>query len=106
MIPGTRTTLRRNRRYCCWLAPAPIGTCCKTKYEKDQKHGLDYDIRKDIFKNVPNLKLSDIKTFEQNHFKNKKYTILVIGKKENLDMKIFEKQGKVTFLSLQDIFGY
>ena len=75
-------------------------------YEKDQKLGLDYDIRKDIFKNVPNLKLSDIKTFEQNHFKNKKYTILVIGKKENLDMKIFEKHGKVTFLSLQDIFGY
>ena len=75
-------------------------------YENAQKLGLDYDIRKDIFKNVPMMTMTDIKTFEQRHLKDKQYTVLVVGKKENLDMKTLEKYGKVTFLSLQDIFGY
>ena len=75
-------------------------------YENAQKLGLDYDIRKDIFKNVPNMTITDIKSFEQTHLKDKKYTVLVVGKKESLDMKTLEKYGKVTFLTLQDIFGY
>ncbi len=75
-------------------------------YESAKRQGLDYDIRKDVFKNVPNLTLSDVKAFEVNHLKNKQYTTIAIGKKENLDIKTLEKYGKVTFLSLQDIFGY
>jgi predicted Zn-dependent peptidase len=75
-------------------------------YETAKRLGLDYDIRKDVFKNVPNLTLAEVKIFEQDHLKNKQYTVLVIGKKESLDMKTLEKYGKVTFLSLEDIFGY
>ena len=75
-------------------------------YENAQKIGLDYDIRKDIFKNVPNMTMTDIKSFEQSHLKSKQYTVLVVGKKESLDMKTLEKYGKVSFLSLSDIFGY
>jgi hypothetical protein len=30
----------------------------------------------------------------------------VLGKKDGLDMKTLEQYGKVTFLSLEDIFGY
>lgn len=75
-------------------------------YENSRKLGLDYDIRKDIFKKVPDLTLPEVKAFEQIHLKNKQYTVLVIGKKENLDMKTLEKYGKITFLSLQDVFGY
>ena len=75
-------------------------------YENARKLGLDYDIRKDIFKTVPNLTLPEVRTFEQNHLKSKQYTVLVIGKKESLDTKTLEKYGKITFLSLHDVFGY
>ena len=75
-------------------------------YESAQKLGLDYDIRKDVYQNVPKLTLADIKAFEQAHLKNKKYDILVLGKKDGLDIKTLEKYGRVNFLSLQDIFGY
>jgi predicted Zn-dependent peptidase len=75
-------------------------------YENARRMGLDYDIRKDVFTKVPALKFSDIKSFEEQHLKNKKYTVLVLGKKEGLDIKTLEKHGKVSFLSLQDIFGY
>ncbi|MDQ3046620.1 MAG: insulinase family protein [Bacteroidota bacterium] len=75
-------------------------------YENAKKLGLDYDIRKDVYNAIPTLTFADIKSFEETHLKNKKYTVLVLGKKENLDMKTLEKYGKVSFLSLEDIFGY
>ena len=75
-------------------------------YKNAQRLGLNYDIRKDIFEKVPGMKFEDVKAFESSHIKNKKYTVLVLGKKESLDMKTLEKYGKVNFLSLEDIFGY
>jgi hypothetical protein len=38
--------------------------------------------------------------------KGKPYTILVLGKKDGLNIKTLEKYGKVSYLSLEDIFGY
>lgn len=75
-------------------------------YENAKKLGLDYDIRKDIFNNVPKMTFTDIKNFEEQHLKNKQYTVLVLGKKDGLDLKTLEKYGKITVLSLEDIFGY
>ncbi len=70
------------------------------------KLGLDYDIRKDVYQNVPKLTLADIKAFEETHLKNKQYTVLVVGKKESLDIQTLEKYGKINVLTLKDIFGY
>jgi predicted Zn-dependent peptidase len=75
-------------------------------YENAKKLGLDYDIRKDVFNNVPKMTFMDIKNFEEKHMKDKPYTVLVLGKKENLDLKTLEKYGKITVLSLEDVFGY
>ncbi len=75
-------------------------------YENAQKLDLTYDIRKDIYKQVPLITFEQLKSFEESHIKNKKYTILVIGKKESLNIPTLEKYGKVTFLTLEDIFGY
>jgi predicted Zn-dependent peptidase len=75
-------------------------------YENAKKLGLDYDIRKDIFEKVPALNFSQIKTFEETHLKGKQYNVLAIGKKDALDLKTLEKYGPVTFLTLEEIFGY
>lgn len=75
-------------------------------YERAKKLGLDYDIRKEIFEKVPTMTFAEIKSFQEEHIKDKKYTIVVLGKKENLDLKTLEKYGKVTFLTLEDVFGY
>jgi predicted Zn-dependent peptidase len=75
-------------------------------YESAKKLGLDYDIRKDVFAAVPKMTFADVKAFEEEHMKGKPYTILVLGKKDGLDIKTLEKYGKVSFLSLEDIFGY
>ncbi|HSH67843.1 MAG TPA: insulinase family protein, partial [Bacteroidia bacterium] len=75
-------------------------------YENAKKLGWDHDKRIDVYSKVPLLTFDEIKAFEQKHLKEKQYTVLVIGKKELLDMKTLEKYGKVTFLPLEDIFGY
>lgn len=74
--------------------------------EEAQKLGLNHDIRKDIYENTENLDFEDIAAFHRQRFTDKKYTLLVLGKKENLDMETLGKFGKVSNLSLEEIFGY
>ncbi|MCC6838391.1 MAG: insulinase family protein, partial [Bacteroidia bacterium] len=75
-------------------------------YENAKKLGLDHDIRKDVYNKVPSLTFEDIQKFEETHYKSKKYTIVVLGQKDGLDLKTLEKYGKVSFLTLEEIFGY
>ncbi|MEO6884458.1 MAG: insulinase family protein [Bacteroidia bacterium] len=75
-------------------------------YENAQKLGLDHDIRSDIFAKVPSLTLNDIENFQKNYVKGLKYTILVMGDKNALDLKALAKYGQVNFLTMKDIFGY
>jgi predicted Zn-dependent peptidase len=75
-------------------------------YERAQKLGLDYDIRQDIYKKVPSMSFNDIKNFQSKYIKGDKYTIMVLGDKNKLDIPTLEKYGKVTFLNLNDVFGY
>lgn len=75
-------------------------------YERNRKLGLNYDIRKDVYSKVTNMTMEDVKKFQQQFIKDKTYSILVLGKKENLDFKTLEKYGKINFLQLKDIFGY
>lgn len=75
-------------------------------YEGARKLGLTYDLRKPIFEQVQKMNFSDVKQFQQTYVKDLPVTLLVIGKKDLLDLKALEKYGKVSFLSLKDIFGY
>jgi predicted Zn-dependent peptidase len=68
--------------------------------------GLTQDIRKNVFETVQKMTYDDILTFQNTIVKNKPRTILVLGKKENLDLKVLEQYGAVKFLSLEEIFGY
>ncbi|MBX9852408.1 MAG: insulinase family protein [Cytophagaceae bacterium] len=75
-------------------------------YERSKKLGLDYDLRRDIYKNIKTMSFSDIKAFQQKYMKGQKKIILVIGSKDKIDFKSLEKYGKVKELTLEEIFGY
>ena len=75
-------------------------------YERAQKLGLDYDIRRDVYQKVPAMTLNDVEAFQKRYVKGDKYTIMVLGDKNKLDTKTLEKYGKVTYLELIDVFGY
>jgi len=75
-------------------------------YLNAKKRGLDYDIRKDVYQQVPAISLKDVKDFQEKNVKGRKHTILVLGDKDKIDMKVLEKYGKVKELSLEQVFGY
>jgi predicted Zn-dependent peptidase len=75
-------------------------------YLAAQKLGLEYDIRSDIYRDIPNMTFNDIKTFHDKYVKDSKYTILVLGDKNKLDINTLSKYGTVEYLTLEDIFGY
>jgi zinc protease len=75
-------------------------------YERAKKLGLDYDIRRDIYKNIKTMTFSDIQTFQKKYLKGQKKIILVVGSKDKIDFASLEKYGKVKELTLEEIFGY
>jgi predicted Zn-dependent peptidase len=75
-------------------------------YINAQRFGLTYDIRKDVYSKVPSMTFSDLKNFQTKFIKDKNFNIMVLGNKSELDVKTLESYGKVTSLSLEDVFGY
>ncbi len=75
-------------------------------YETAVNKGLNYDIRKDIYKNINSVTLEDLKKFHADHFKNQKWNIGVMGSKDKIKADDLKKYGNVKVLTLKDIFGY
>jgi predicted Zn-dependent peptidase len=75
-------------------------------YERALKLGLDYDYRKDIYTAVPKFTFNDMNAFHEKYIKGKKYTVMVLGDKDKLDMPTLNKYGTVKFLTLEEVFGY
>lgn len=75
-------------------------------YINSKKLGLDYDIRRDIYEQVQQMTLQDIKRFHDDYLKNSSFTMVVLGDKDKLEISELQKYGDVEFLTLEDIFGY
>jgi predicted Zn-dependent peptidase len=75
-------------------------------YQSTVDRGLTENPTAAIYKEMKNMKVDDLQLFFDTHIKDKKYTYLVIGKKENLDMDALKKLGNVKELTLEQIFGY
>ena len=76
-------------------------------YLSDEKQGLlNTNMNKEMFEKLPAMKLSDIKKFETENVKGKTRTFLVMGNKQDIDMKTLDSYGKVVDLSFDELFGY
>ncbi|MGD1320151.1 M16 family metallopeptidase [Chryseobacterium sp. 2R14A] len=71
-----------------------------------KKLGIDYDFRKDIYRQIENLKFNDLKEFYQTSIKPIHFNTAIIGKKENLNMDAVSEMGSFREVSLEEIFGY
>ncbi|MCA8832706.1 M16 family metallopeptidase [Hymenobacter pini] len=75
-------------------------------YERARRLGLDYDVRRDVYEQTPNMSFQDLLKFQQARVKGQPQTILVIGSKDRLNFKELAKYGQVQQLTLKEIFGY
>ena len=68
--------------------------------------GIDYDVTKLYYEQLPSLTLQDITNFEKQNIVSKPYRIVILGDEKNLDMKSLEKIAPIKRLSQEEIFGY
>ncbi len=76
------------------------------QYENAQKLGLNYDIRKNIYEQLGSIDLKKVGDFANQYIKNKPNTYIILGSKDKIDLKSLEQYGKVTELTMEQIFGY
>ena len=77
-----------------------------SEYEKSQKLGINHDVRRDLYDSVQNFDMASLKDFHDTYISGATRVILVLGSKEDLDMKVLEKYGDIKFLTLEEVFGY
>jgi predicted Zn-dependent peptidase len=75
-------------------------------HEDAVRLGHEGDIRREIFEGARKMGIDDVQRFHENHFRNRKHVMLVLGKKEELDINTLRKYGTVRELTLENIFGY
>ncbi|HCR77497.1 MAG TPA: peptidase M16 [Chryseobacterium sp.] len=71
-----------------------------------RKLNIHHDFRKDIYRQIENLKFEDLKDFYNHYIKSVHFNTSIIGKKENLNREAVDKMGTFREVSLKDIFGH
>lgn len=75
-------------------------------YFNAKLRGIDYDVTKLYYEQIPSLTLQDITNFEKQNIVGKPYRMVILGDEKNLDMKSLEKIAPIKRLSQEEIFGY
>jgi predicted Zn-dependent peptidase len=75
-------------------------------YLRNEKLGLHHDQKKDIFEKIPGMNLADLKKFHESFVKGKKYTLVMIGKKDKINFDALKKFGSITELKPEDVFPF
>ena len=71
-----------------------------------EEMGLKAPLDRTSFNSIQKMTINDVKTFNANYIKGQKRVVVVLGNENEVDLKGLEKYGKVTKLSLEEIFGY
>ncbi|GET26097.1 pitrilysin family protein [Prolixibacter sp. NT017] len=73
---------------------------------RNQRLGIDKDIREDVYNKVGKSDIADVQNFFNDHMKNQHFTYLVLGNRNDADLNALKTVGPVEELALEDIFGY
>jgi len=75
-------------------------------YLENNDIGIHHDYREDLYNRIKRMTFDEVKDFFASNIKGKKFTVLVLGNKKDIDFNSLENYGEVTELKLKDIFNY
>ena len=75
-------------------------------YKAHQKLGIDYNVDEVVYNKLKTMTYDDFKAFFNKHIANKKFDIVIMGKKDAIDFDVLKKYGEIQELSLDDLFNY
>ncbi|MFT6802350.1 MAG: zinc protease [Salibacteraceae bacterium] len=71
-----------------------------------KKMGRDYDVKEEMYQNMKGIEMEQLRQFFNANVKGKKYTYLVVGDRDLVDMDALKEMGTLEELSLEELFGY
>lgn len=75
-------------------------------FEDMKKRGIVENNGAEIFNNVKNMQLADLSKFFKENIAGTEYNVMVVGNKNDLNIKALEKLGKVKELDVDYLFNY
>ncbi|MBI9098562.1 MAG: insulinase family protein [Spirochaetaceae bacterium] len=75
-------------------------------YLENNDIGIHHDYREDLYNRIKRMTFEEVKDFFASNIKGKKFTVLVLGNRKEIDFESLENYGEVTELKLKDIFNY
>ncbi len=77
-----------------------------SRFETAQNQGINYDERKLVVKDLPNISLKQFQKFHEQYIKNNHLKILLVGDLNVLKEEDLRKFGAIKKLNTEDIFGF
>lgn len=68
--------------------------------------GIDYDYRKMLYDAISKITFAEVKAFQEQNIKGKKWAIAVLGSKDKISQSDLKKYGELRIVTLEEIFGY
>ncbi len=68
--------------------------------------GFRHDLRQDVYQTMLQAKPEDLLNYHARHIKGRRYNWMVLGDRNRVDFNYLKTLGKVTELSLEEVFGY
>jgi len=68
--------------------------------------GINYDYRKMLYEAIQKITFNDVKAFQEQNIKGRKWAISIVGSKNKIKESDLKKYGELKLVTLEDIFGY
>ena len=75
-------------------------------YLSCEEKGLKAPLDRTNFNSIQKMTINDVVNFNKSYIKGQKRVVVVLGNENDVDFDGLEKYGKITRLSLEEIFGY
>lgn len=68
--------------------------------------GFYHDLRQDIYNRLKHSTIADLKSYHRQFVQDRKFDIMILGDRSQIDFSYLQKFGEVQELSLEELFGY
>ncbi len=75
-------------------------------YERLKDRGISKDNRQEMYAAIQKMTIEDLRAFFNNNIKGSTYDLMVIGNKNDVDVDVLRKFGKVQELDVDYLFNY
>ncbi|MDC6367540.1 MULTISPECIES: pitrilysin family protein [Flavobacteriaceae] len=75
-------------------------------YLQNRKKGIEVNLRKLNYEKYDKIDFNAMKAYYQEQYKDKPFTYVIVGSKNNIDLNTLKQYGEVKEVNLEEIFGY